>query len=523
MRKQLAHLFLLSCLALGAFAQDGAAIKPTTLVFHVFNTDFKTAQQLRTTSFGSTKWSSLTDMQTGFGINYLKGITPKIDMVTSMDGSFTDYLYKDGTSNGSSELLLDVNAGVNLKLFTDKHPVVPYIFGGLGGSLYKGKLGSYIPVGVGLQFNLFDEAFVFSNMQYRKAITSTVNDNLQYSIGIGVSLSKKKKEKPAEPVAVLAPIMKSAEPIAEVKAQVKNITVSVTDELSGLSLPNVAITIMGANGVLTGTTDAGGKVIFAGVPAADYAITGMLHGINTSTKQLAKNTFDIQGIGIPINISHNDPRFTLAGKVTNKTTNKPETDVIVNVDNLTQNSTTNVTNVATDGSFNIQLAAGSDFTVSGKKGGYISNIEKATTKGLVRTTTLYVNLELAIEQVLPDKTIKLSNIYYDSGSTKIRTSASADLEKLIKFLADNPELKIEISSHTDSRGSKALNLKLSKARAQAVVDYLQKNGIQKGRITPKGYGATKVINGCTVGVKCTPAQHEQNRRTEFKTIGSAGL
>ena len=132
-------------------------------------------------------------------------------------------------------------------------------------------------------------------------------------------------------------------------------------------------------------------------------------------------------------------------------------------------------------------------------------------------------MELAIEQALPDRTIKLSNIYYDSGSTKIRTSASADLEKLIKFLTDNPGLKIEISSHTDSRGSKAVNLKLSKARAQEVVNYLQKNGIQKGRIIPKGYGATKLINGCLVGVKCTPAQHEQNRRTEFKVIGSGGL
>ncbi len=88
----------------------------------------------------------------------------------------------------------------------------------------------------------------------------------------------------------------------------------------------------------------------------------------------------------------------------------------------------------------------------------------------------------------------------------------------MKFLKDNPELKIEIDSHTDSRGSAANNLKLSQARAQEVVNYLQKNGIDKARLIAKGYGATRLVNGCKVGVKCTDAQNEQNRRTEFKVI-----
>jgi outer membrane protein OmpA-like peptidoglycan-associated protein len=235
---------------------------------------------------------------------------------------------------------------------------------------------------------------------------------------------------------------------------------------------------------------------------------------------ISKNNFDIPGNEIKMNIKHNDPRFTLNGIVNNKSTNQPEGNVTINITNITQNSSVDGQSRAGDGTFSMQLEAGSDFTVSGKKAGYISNIEKVSTKGLNRSTTLYVKLELGIEQALPDKTISLSNIYYDLGSSKIRPNASSDLEKLVKFLKDNPDVKIEIASHTDSRGSAATNLKLSQARAQEVVNYLQKNGIAKSRLIPKGYGATRLINGCAKGVKCTEAQHEQNRRTEFEVLNN---
>ena len=187
---------------------------------------------------------------------------------------------------------------------------------------------------------------------------------------------------------------------------------------------------------------------------------------------------------------------------------------------MTQNSTINQQNQLNDGTFSIQLEAAGDFTVSGKKAGYISNIEKVSTRGLIRSTTLYVKLELEIEEARPDKVITLTNIYYDSGSSRIRPDASSDLGKLIKFLLDNPDFTIEIASHSDSRGSDASNLVLSQARAQEVVNYMQKNGINKNRIIPKGYGETRLINGCSNSVNCTDAQHEQNRRTEFKVISN---
>lgn len=518
--KRIICIVLGLCFALNLFAQLNDETKPATLAFHVFYNDFKTAQQIRTSSLGNVlnnhSWSNIGDMQMGFGFNYLKGISKKFDFVGTLDGSSTDYLFKDGTTHGSSALLLDANAGLNIKLLTDSHVIAPYIFAGAGLSLYNSRAGVYLPAGAGLQFNIFNEAFVFTNMQYRYAVSPAANNHFQYSIGIGASIGKKKKTPPP-----VIPV-KAAEPVVApqvVKTVVKDLLINVTDEQSGLPLVNVEVSVNGPNGKISGLTDANGQVTFSAVQAADYTVSGTLHGIATSINSIAKNSFEVDDKEIKISLSHNDTRFTLTGQITNKSTHQPEGDVTVNMVNTTQNSSTNVQSQTGDGAFSMQLEAGSDFTVSGKKAGYISNIEKVSTKGLNRSTTLYVKLELGIEQALLDKTISLANIYYDTGSAKIRSSASSDLEKLVRFLKDNPDLKIEIASHTDSRGSDARNLKLSQARAQQVVNYLQKNGIDKSRLVPKGYGETRLINGCGNGVKCTEAQHEQNRRTEFKVIG----
>jgi outer membrane protein OmpA-like peptidoglycan-associated protein len=524
MMKRIILIFLLVCSVLRLSAQDSPAEKPSTLAFHVFYNDFNTAQLIRSTSlnnvFNNNLWSRIGDLQMGFGFNYLKGISRHIDFVSTIDGSSTNYLFKDGTYYGSNQFLLDINVGLNIKLLADQHVVVPYLSTGAGFSLYQGKTGFYIPVGWGIQFNLFNQALVFTNMQYRRALTAQVNDHFHYNIGIGVSIGKKKTVKPvAAPLVSPVKVTKPDTIAVVVKIPVKNVIVTVTDLQTGLPLPGVLVVLNSPGGNSTGVSDAGGNVNFNDVHTGDYTVSGTLDGINTTAQQIAKSSFDTPEGELKITITHNDPRFTLAGTVINKSARKPESGVTVSAVNTTQIST-DTTQSKPDGTFNIQLKAASDFIVSGKKAGYISNIEQLSTTGLNRSTTLYVKLELGIEEASPDKTITLSNIYYDIGSTRIRPGASSDLEKLIKFLKDNPGIKIEIDSHTDSRGSTKRNLVLSQARAQEVVNYLQKNGISKNRLVPKGYGATRLVNGCKVGVKCTEAQHEQNRRTEFKVTGN---
>ena len=140
--------------------------KPSTLELHVLYNDFNTAQQIRTTSLktvlDNNRWSKLSNMQVGLGFSYLKGLTEKVDFIGTMDGSYVDYLFKDGSSNGSSAFLLSAQVAANVKMFTDKRTVVPYLLAGAGFSMYNGKSGLYVPAGMGIQLNIFNEAFVFT-------------------------------------------------------------------------------------------------------------------------------------------------------------------------------------------------------------------------------------------------------------------------------------------------------------------------------------------------------------------------
>lgn len=115
-----------------------------------------------------------------------------------------------------------------------------------------------------------------------------------------------------------------------------------------------------------------------------------------------------------------------------------------------------------------------------------------------------------------DSLLIIENIYYDYGDYKILPAAEITLEKVVKVMQLDPSITIEISSHTDARSTNDYNQKLSQKRAQAVVDYLVKRGIDKKRLTAIGYGETRLLNHCKDGVECSEEEHAKNRRTEFK-------
>lgn len=134
--------------------------------------------------------------------------------------------------------------------------------------------------------------------------------------------------------------------------------------------------------------------------------------------------------------------------------------------------------------------------------------------------TLLANLEL--EKASLDKVIALENIYYDYNSAEIRADAALELDKVITLLKDNPVLLIELGSHTDARGQKRDNRKLSQARADAAVEYIAKHGgIAYERLSAKGYGESQLVNHCADDVECDDKEHQANRRTELKIIGYA--
>jgi outer membrane protein OmpA-like peptidoglycan-associated protein len=113
----------------------------------------------------------------------------------------------------------------------------------------------------------------------------------------------------------------------------------------------------------------------------------------------------------------------------------------------------------------------------------------------------------------------LATIYYDLDKSNIRPDAAIELDKLAVLMQQHPRLRIELSSYTDSRASGNYNMALSQRRANAVVAYLAKQGIDKSRLVARFYGKTNLVNPCGDGVPCLEAAHQLNRRTEFKVIG----
>ncbi|KIA92312.1 flagellar motor protein MotB [Flavobacterium sp. KMS] len=113
------------------------------------------------------------------------------------------------------------------------------------------------------------------------------------------------------------------------------------------------------------------------------------------------------------------------------------------------------------------------------------------------------------------KCFGIKMIYFDLDKSNIRTEAAFDLEKILDVLNQYPKMKLDIRSHTDSRATFKYNEALSDRRAKSTIQWLVKNGIDPNRLTGKGYGETQLVNGCSDGVKCTEAEHQMNRRSEF--------
>lgn len=123
-----------------------------------------------------------------------------------------------------------------------------------------------------------------------------------------------------------------------------------------------------------------------------------------------------------------------------------------------------------------------------------------------------------VDPVVLNKEIRLENIYYDFDKWNIRPDAAVELDKLVQILKENPTIWIVLGSHTDSRGNDAYNLRLSQNRANSAVEYILNRGIDRKRITAKGYGETRLLNRCSNGVKCSEEEHQLNRRTEFTIV-----
>jgi peptidoglycan-associated lipoprotein len=189
------------------------------------------------------------------------------------------------------------------------------------------------------------------------------------------------------------------------------------------------------------------------------------------------------------------------------------------------------------GDFKFALRADVDYIFLASKRGYLNGKEKETTKGQEKSREFMVTILLTAI----DRPIELPNILYDFGKWDLRPESMVSLDKLVETLLDNPNVTIELMSHTDSRDTEEYNQDLSQKRAQVVVQYLIDKGIKEERLSAKGYGEStpKTVDAAIIAQNPFLAAgsvlteqyinslsdeeqkeiaHQINRRTEFRVL-----
>ena len=172
------------------------------------------------------------------------------------------------------------------------------------------------------------------------------------------------------------------------------------------------------------------------------------------------------------------------------------------------------------GAYTLTIPAPQNLLVKAASQSYIPDCLTLSADKLIAGQSGNISRDLLLDKLAESKTFKLENIYYDFDKSDIRPDAEPPLDNLVRIMKDNP-ITVELASHTDCRGSFKYNDGLSQRRAEAAVNYIVNQGIDAQRIKAKGYGEYQLTNRCADGVECSEAEHQANRRTEFKVTSTA--
>lgn len=163
------------------------------------------------------------------------------------------------------------------------------------------------------------------------------------------------------------------------------------------------------------------------------------------------------------------------------------------------------------GEYLMVLTQGADYALYVSHPGYL--FKSLNFNYEVQENLVPILLDVNLDGVKTGASAVLNNIFFDLNKYDLKEKSVTELDKVIRFLTENPSIRVEISGHTDNLGTAAYNLQLSLKRAQAVSSYLVAHGIDQGRVTQKGYGAQKPL-----APNDTEENRQINRRIEFRLI-----
>ncbi len=229
-------------------------------------------------------------------------------------------------------------------------------------------------------------------------------------------------------------------------------------------------------------------------------------------KQVLVNSADAQGEFMVL-MDKSDNCAPVTGVIVNAS-NNPVAGAQITVQERGDLTLQDVTADA-NGNFSLCLDCGKSYTITVSKNGQTTSQNIDISADCNGGQNQQMTFDIEGGSLASGTTIRLKRIYYNFNDASIRPDARDELNTLATILNANPSLEIEIASHTDSRGGTSYNRQLSQRRADKVVAYLVQKGVSVDRLTPVGYGESRLLNGCSDGSTCSELDHQYNRRTEI--------
>ena len=211
------------------------------------------------------------------------------------------------------------------------------------------------------------------------------------------------------------------------------------------------------------------------------------------------------------------PLTLMKGKVINES-GKPAHDVEITV---TDNETEEIVGIyhtnSKSGQYIFILTPGKNYNITYQQEDHLFYSENMEIP--METNYYEIYKAIILPPIVVGSKITLNNIFFDFDKATLRSASNVELKNLVKLMKNNPTIKVEISGHTDSKGTANYNQKLSEDRAKAVVNYMKENGISSKRMIAKGYGKTDPAapNEKSNGTD-NPEGRQLNRRVELKII-----
>jgi len=229
-----------------------------------------------------------------------------------------------------------------------------------------------------------------------------------------------------------------------------------------------------------------------------------------------KGSYDIYwGLAIPVDLSKLN--VAVKGVIRDKYTKEPieyATATLYQFEEDGSITELETYNTAEDARYQFKLKVDKRYKVLGNAPEYLANEEEFSTMDIREDRTIIKNIDIELEPIIIDSAIVLQNIYYDFDEYYLRPDAIKELQKMIKILRDNPNIIVQMGSHTDSNGTIPYNDDLSNNRAKAVVAFLADNNIDPARLSWFGYGEKEPL----IYPELSDEDEQTNRRTEFKIL-----